>query len=276
MNLPSIPDNLYKVLVLLGALLIGYFYFYKLEPLQKDKETISKNYKQNIDSLISTFNSIQNDIGGVYRKFAATKKEIDNNYKLIPKNDTLSEEEYKKYQATINNIKRLTLKIESFTSEIEKKYKTQISINNQITAINENYSGELNLYNSESDIYIILIIVGIFALVLGFTGLASHQRIQDELLKRQLTEKEIFYDVCQSCGKKFNSIVRYSENSDGTKNHSFCQSCYSNGQFTEPELTIEQAINRIKNSKSFGYNSWYKWQIIERIKRLDRWNEDPY
>lgn len=276
MNLPSIPDNLYKLFVLLGALLIGYFYFYKFEPLQKNKDAQYKHYKQNYDSLISKSASIEDLINTSNKAFDITNKSIDSLLKTYPKQDTLTEVEYNIYISTKKNVDKLMLKLKEYSEDSHNKINILVSISNQVTALNKNYTEEQSIYKDESDIYMIFIIIGIVILLFGFLGLSAHQKIQDELLKRQLTERDVFYDYCQSCGKKFNSITKHSKNSDGTKNYAFCYSCYSNGQFVEPDLTLEELIKRIKKQELLKNSILFRWQIIGRLKSLDRWNKDPY
>ena len=76
-------------------------------------------------------------------------------------------------------------------------------------------------------------------MIFGLIGMMRFQDIQDELLKRQLSDKPKAHKFCQSCGKKFSSIRLNSKNSDGTTNLAFCTDCYKDGQFVENELTKE-------------------------------------
>lgn len=66
---------------------------------------------------------------------------------------------------------------------------------------------------------------------------------------------------------------------DGSKNMEYCHFCYQRGEFTEPEITMEQMVERIigitakmrgismeearKESKEF----------IPRLKQLKRWQK---
>ncbi len=48
---------------------------------------------------------------------------------------------------------------------------------------------------------------------------------------------------CQSCGMPL-GIGFYSTNSDGSVNQEYCKFCFENGQFREPNLTLEEMIGR--------------------------------
>ena len=48
---------------------------------------------------------------------------------------------------------------------------------------------------------------------------------------------------CQSCGMPMNTPeCTYGTNADGTLSEDYCSYCYSNGQFDDPNLTLEGMI----------------------------------
>ena len=50
---------------------------------------------------------------------------------------------------------------------------------------------------------------------------------------------------CNSCGRP---IVKedYGTNKDGSLNPDFCIDCYQNGEYTEPDITLEEMIVSVK------------------------------
>lgn len=48
---------------------------------------------------------------------------------------------------------------------------------------------------------------------------------------------------CQSCGMPL-GIGFYATNSDGTASNEYCKMCFENGQFREPNLTLEEMKGR--------------------------------
>ena len=48
---------------------------------------------------------------------------------------------------------------------------------------------------------------------------------------------------CNSCGRP---IVKadYGTNADGSLNDEYCKDCFQNGEFTEPDITLEEMITR--------------------------------
>ena len=71
--------------------------------------------------------------------------------------------------------------------------------------------------------------------------------------------------ICQSCAAVLDEDSKGSE-SNGTKSQDFCAGCYDNGEFTQPEITMEQMIDSVaaymaKNSEPTGI-SYPKQEII--------------
>ena len=59
---------------------------------------------------------------------------------------------------------------------------------------------------------------------------------------------------CNSCGRP---IVKedYGTNKDGSPNDEYCIDCFQNGEFTEPDITLNEMIIRKTNSFSFARTS---------------------
>jgi hypothetical protein len=49
---------------------------------------------------------------------------------------------------------------------------------------------------------------------------------------------------CQSCAMPMQKPGDFGTNADGSKNQEYCQYCYQKGKFTEPNITMEQMIEK--------------------------------
>lgn len=82
---------------------------------------------------------------------------------------------------------------------------------------------------------------------------------------------------CQSCGRSLGE-GRYGTNADGSSTHEYCNQCYRQGRFAEPELTLQQmvdrSITRMLRESHVAYEDVR--QFAERmIPELQRWNKKP-
>lgn len=55
-------------------------------------------------------------------------------------------------------------------------------------------------------------------------------------------EKEMIF--CQSCSMPLKKEEQFGTNRDRSKNREYCVYCYKDGEFTNPELTMEEMIDR--------------------------------
>ncbi|WBF52540.1 zinc ribbon domain-containing protein [Macrococcoides canis] len=85
---------------------------------------------------------------------------------------------------------------------------------------------------------------------------------------------------CQSCGMPLllhGEDVRGTE-VDGTKSNNYCNFCYLNGTFIEPDITMDEMLIRgkaaIRNGKG---NTIMKWMMITfypmQLRNLKRWKK---
>ncbi|WP_406661746.1 zinc ribbon domain-containing protein [Methanolobus sp. ZRKC3] len=84
-------------------------------------------------------------------------------------------------------------------------------------------------------------------------------------------EKTVF---CQSCGMPLQCGDDLGINVDGTKNEEYCTYCYYKGEFTEPDITIEEMINKYSRiMQEIGSISQEDAKRIsmQTIPQLKRW-----
>ena len=123
-----------------------------------------------------------------------------------------------------------------------------------------------SLFQTYSDWYVKIFYLG---LVITFIGVVFWIR---EFGPLDLTKKR--FSNCQSCGEKFSGIKNYGNNSDKMPNYSFCDKCYTDGKFVNPEMTIEEILTE-ENKKN--YNKNFSLLTFENyIRNLERWNSKKY
>ncbi len=80
--------------------------------------------------------------------------------------------------------------------------------------------------------------------------------------------------ICQSCGTPITSPEEFGTNSDGTPNYEYCINCFQNGDFTEPNITMDEMIEKVAKEMIEKENipSKYAYKIAkEYIPDLKRW-----
>lgn len=82
--------------------------------------------------------------------------------------------------------------------------------------------------------------------------------------------------TCQSCGIPLGRKEDQGTNADGSKNREYCCFCFKNGEFAEPDMTMEQMISKVTGFISGIENmTEEKAKIIADsiIPNLKRWLE---
>lgn len=79
---------------------------------------------------------------------------------------------------------------------------------------------------------------------------------------------------CQSCGMPMKSSEDFGTNADSSRNEEYCTHCFQNGEFTEPEMTMEQMIEKVTGFMVSHMNMPEK-EVKEIVKtfipKLKRW-----
>lgn len=83
---------------------------------------------------------------------------------------------------------------------------------------------------------------------------------------------------CNSCGKPMSRTDELGTNEDGSPNEYYCADCYQNGEFTEPNLTVEDMIVK-KAKEMMNKNPDLKEEeatglLIYFLPNLKRWNKN--
>ncbi len=102
------------------------------------------------------------------------------------------------------------------------------------------------------------------------------QTLQKKMLLFDLSQKESKYKFCQSWGKTYSSVILNGHYENGDINPAFCNNCYDNGKFVEPELTFDELINRTDSGFCAKKSKFQKFQLRDRLNGLERWKKDQY
>jgi hypothetical protein len=245
----NIPDKVYKLVILLGLILIGYSEYKsnrneKLDTVKQEKyfvyqdslmvSTLKSNSNLNKkDSLFTIIVSINNN-----------RKELIVNKKLKALWEIHSNNEF--------NIKLLREKLRVLKFEMDSEDKIRES--------------HYKINKTLMDLGVIFFLIGLFM-----------WNVDEFLNDRKLIEKqnEKVYKNCQSCGKKFSSIRNYGLNYDKSFNYSFCKECFIDGEFTNSNLTKEDFFNQV--NETLKTKSWLKRKLVlNSLYFLERWKEEEY
>lgn len=80
---------------------------------------------------------------------------------------------------------------------------------------------------------------------------------------------------CQSCGMPFKKDPKGSgTNSDGTKNNMYCSYCFINGEFLQPDMTLEEMEALVKEKmKEMGMHGFIAKLLTMGTAKLERWKK---
>lgn len=81
--------------------------------------------------------------------------------------------------------------------------------------------------------------------------------------------------ICQSCGMPMEDASLYGANQDGTPNDNYCNFCYTNGAFTNPDETMEGMIETcVPFMVKEGMEESQAREILEKtLPTLKRWKQ---
>ncbi|MBK6814809.1 MAG: zinc ribbon domain-containing protein [Saprospiraceae bacterium] len=83
------------------------------------------------------------------------------------------------------------------------------------------------------------------------------------------------YKNCQSCGMPMKKdTMGGGTNADGSKNEMYCSKCYSEGQFTSPNMSAADMQSLVKGKlQSMGFPGFIAGWFTKGIPNLARWNK---
>lgn len=78
---------------------------------------------------------------------------------------------------------------------------------------------------------------------------------------------------CQSCGMPMEKSEDFGTNADGDKSTDYCHFCFQHGKFTEPNIIMEQMIDKVAGfATQMGMTESQAKEMAKTfIPRLKRW-----
>lgn len=78
---------------------------------------------------------------------------------------------------------------------------------------------------------------------------------------------------CQSCGMPLSKDENGGgTEADGSKSMKYCSYCYEQGNFTKPDISMEEMKTLVKGKmKKIGFPGFIAGFFTKRIPKLERW-----
>ena len=78
---------------------------------------------------------------------------------------------------------------------------------------------------------------------------------------------------CQSCGMPLKRDEKSGgSDADGSRSTKYCSHCYQNGEFLQPDITVEQMQQLVSEKLAeFHIPKFLRGIFTKRIPKLDRW-----
>lgn len=82
---------------------------------------------------------------------------------------------------------------------------------------------------------------------------------------------------CQSCGVPIKHPTEFAKNATGAKDLRYCNYCMDKGEFTDPDITVEQMIEKVADALAKKERidiEEAKGKVSGIIESLERWKKD--
>ncbi|AVH75387.1 zinc ribbon domain-containing protein [Weissella koreensis] len=86
--------------------------------------------------------------------------------------------------------------------------------------------------------------------------------------------------ICQSCGMPIEHLEDFGTNSNGIRNREYCNYCFENGKFNDPNLTIDDMIkinlDGLDHNPNIGYLKRFvlKKMYPKNLAKMKRWQHN--
>lgn len=261
--LPSIPENLYQVLFIIGISVFGYSFV--------QQRTAKESYFQKA----TTYNSISFENKLLQNDLSDKRAElIDYSSNISLKYQAKNPIEHTDSTISITSVLRGEKNDVIVSDLVQGKWKDYLKSKKAFNVADlkgsnrqENIEDEMDKLQSDVDMYSYAMPAAALIMVIGLIGLISNQITKDQILRSQLKSP---YAFCQSCYKGFGATVQRAKFNDGEVNFCYCNECFSNNDFTDPNLKPIDVI--IENINSKSDTDWIDRKgIAFQVKRLRRW-----
>jgi hypothetical protein len=277
MNMPSVPENLFKFLLLLGIVTISFPLYFFLES-QREMSLLLAKQDEAIDKI-----SLQDE--ALEFKMSRTTENIQfliNEYELPPMRLTVD-------SGVLFSNRKILMPIQAEIMDSIKKMWNEYrdSVNTFSLAAEANHllltriEKKFKYFRKDTLFTGMAILAGmviIFSAVLGQVRkeVNTDLKLRNEVLIQEfeIGAKGLRINNCQSCGLRFTPLTKKGKDTDGTVNNYFCNDCYDDGKFLDIELTEEIVFERIVSGRKLNEKEAKKKMAL--IKRLKRWAPKEY
>jgi hypothetical protein len=276
MSIPAIPDTLYKFLILLSIFLFAYseiLYNSAYENYTKVQTDYTIELKRNtseLKELNSEFDKAKANIDRMALKMKVGNPLVAADTVILSK---LGVRDLQKAKALSDSTKRLLERYDQkkeqvYSNDIEEAAKETI-----FTAAKGNLDTITYKTNGFRAASAILFVAGFLLWIIDEYRRFEGQNLARSIEMRKNLNLPIFSFNCQSCGRQFNSMIKYGKEQNGETNYSFCSSCYKDGSFINPNLTVDEMVT---NTLSQFKSSRRTKALEEKIRNLQRWRPNSY
>lgn len=79
---------------------------------------------------------------------------------------------------------------------------------------------------------------------------------------------------CQSCGMPLSKDEQGGgTEKDGSKSIEYCSRCYQSGEFTDPDITVDQMVEKVRGKmKQMHFPGFVTNYFVKDIPKLKRWS----
>jgi hypothetical protein len=80
--------------------------------------------------------------------------------------------------------------------------------------------------------------------------------------------------ICQSCSIPLSNPELWGTEKDGSSKKYYCKYCYENGQFTNPQITLEEMKTRVKSKmEEMKLDADTIGMAVSSLPNLKRWRK---
>lgn len=268
MSIPFIPDKTFKLFIYLGLALVAYSFFVNEHnsEVYNDKRMA---FNVEIKKLEFEAKYLSDDLKLIHSKATDLAKEhkIENPLKIDDTSYTFTE-------VIEGSIERKN--VSDIVAKLLKDYKNksrEFKLKDDSLSVKRYELTQLeDVISDRDEFFFVVLILGVVIFFIGLTDWVISENFEKKLLQRQNLDKPTFSENCQSCGREFDSMVRYGTEANGEKNYHFCNVCFAKGEFTNPNLTLDEL--KKETSKRLEGKKRSKRQVklaLKKLASLERW-----
>ncbi|MFC0774067.1 zinc ribbon domain-containing protein [Terrimonas alba] len=271
MILPSIPDSVAKFFTYSGIILIGFGYY---ESMNARKAYTSHEDRLNaaIDSL-KIQQIIREQRKDELKKLSSDLAKINDVKDPITDHDSIVY-----FQKTLSGASKEKLVTDSIAPKWQdfkkvgfeiKLLSTRLDILKEVLEIEDDRDTQSQWF------FGCIAFLGLMMTAIGIAGMQTRQSLEEKHMLIDIRDKGGQFNHCQSCGRKFNSMVKPDKNVPETVNLAFCSDCFKSGSFVELDITQEEYLARWINDNPSTSNSKIK-ELRKHLSKLERWNANRF